>query len=500
MNTYLNYLIESNISLAIFLGIYTLLFRRETDFSVKRLILLGGIFVSVGLPLLHFENATTAVFPAIGEVMTTVWLPEIIIGNSAQTTASSPLPSVFQGLAIIYAVGVLFFLFIFIVQLWKLTQQIRSSRNRIRDRYIIAEVASDTPSYSFFNFICIGNAAELSNSEKNQIIAHECVHVRQLHSFDILLINILKIFFWFNPLIRIYKNILVELHEFEADARSVENHAINDYCNLLAKVALMSADLRLANYFTNSLTLKRIAMIRKIKMKIGGWKLAVTGLVLPLLFFIVSCQDQVIGEATELAKSSTVALDVPADVQAQYDQMKAAKPEMNLLLLEVDDSGKARLEEMEKKMNSIDQSKITSMNVIKTKASGTTPARNFIIVQYNENVAMVSEKSQVGDVFVIVEETASPVGGMDDLYQFVGSHLVYPEDASKAGITGQVFVEFIVEKDGTITNPQVLKGVHELLDKAALDVVSQFPKWIPAKNKGEIVRQKMVLPVTFKLG
>ena len=102
-----------------------------------------------------------------------------------------------------------------------------------------------------------------------------------------------------------YKKIFVHLHEYEADARSVKTHDVNDYCSLLAKVALLSADIRLANHFSNSLTLKRIQMIRKIRSKTKWWKVALLGATVPLFFFVVACQDQLAGDVTALAGDSS---------------------------------------------------------------------------------------------------------------------------------------------------------------------------------------------------
>src|SRR5690606_30892055 len=176
-----------------------------------------------------------------------------------------------------YVIGVIVFLSLFLYQLIKLAYLINTSKTKNINALSIIESNENKPSFSFFSFIYIGQSNTLSIKEKEQIIAHESIHATQLHSFDILLLNIAGIFFWFNPLIRIYKTIFIQLHEFEADARAVKTNEINEYCSLLAKVALLSADIRIANYFNNSLTLKRIEMIRKIKMKLNRWKIITVG-------------------------------------------------------------------------------------------------------------------------------------------------------------------------------------------------------------------------------
>jgi TonB family protein len=363
----------------------------------------------------------------------------------------------------------------------------------------IAETNESRHSFSFFNFIYIGNAKSLTETERAQVIAHERVHAKQLHSFDILLLNIIGAFFWFNPVIRLYKKIFVQLHEFEADARAVRTDGVNEYCNLLARVALMSADIPMANYFNQSLTLKRIEMIRTIKRKFRKWKIAFLGAMMIGFFFLAACHDQVIDDATALAKNSSMPVDVPADVQQTYDALKAKHPDQKLLLVEVDDEGKAKLKEMQDVINSLDQNKITSINIIKPEAKAGEPVRNFMIIQHNEYVSAISERSKSDEVYTIVEESASPVGGMPALFDFLGKNMKYPTKAAQDQVEGVVMIEFVVQPDGQITDAVVKKGVEASLDAEALRVVQQLPAWNPGKNEGVVVRQKMVLPISFKL-
>jgi periplasmic protein TonB len=96
-----------------------------------------------------------------------------------------------------------------------------------------------------------------------------------------------------------------------------------------------------------------------------------------------------------------------------------------------------------------------------------------------------------------VEQAAKPEGGMSKLYEFIGRNLQYPAIAREKGIYGKVFVEFVVEADGSITNVYVLKGIGAGCDAEAVRVISMMPRWIPAMNEGKIVRQRMVLPIIY---
>lgn len=104
------------------------------------------------------------------------------------------------------------------------------------------------------------------------------------------------------------------------------------------------------------------------------------------------------------------------------------------------------------------------------------------------------------EVFLPVEETATPMGGLPAFYRFVGENMRYPADARRHGIQGKVIVQFIIEKDGRITNPIIIQGIGGGCDEEALRVMSQTPKWNPGRQKGKPVRQRYTLPMIFKLG
>jgi periplasmic protein TonB len=112
---------------------------------------------------------------------------------------------------------------------------------------------------------------------------------------------------------------------------------------------------------------------------------------------------------------------------------------------------------------------------------------------------IVVEKEDPHEIFIVVEETAAPTGGMPAFYQFVLKNMKYPAPAKRMDIEGKVFVQFIVEKDGRITDVQTVKGIGGGCDEEAVRVVQLSPNWKPAKQRGRAVRQRMILPITFIL-
>ena len=101
--------------------------------------------------------------------------------------------------------------------------------------------------------------------------------------------------------------------------------------------------------------------------------------------------------------------------------------------------------------------------------------------------------------FDVVEKMPEFPGGIGELMKFLSMTVKYPEAAEKAGTQGRVIVSFIVEKDGSVSNAKVQKSVSEELDAEALRVVNAMPNWTPGKQKGQAVRVKYTIPISFRL-
>ncbi|MBQ0023015.1 MAG: energy transducer TonB [Prevotellaceae bacterium] len=113
--------------------------------------------------------------------------------------------------------------------------------------------------------------------------------------------------------------------------------------------------------------------------------------------------------------------------------------------------------------------------------------------------APVQEESDEGEIFEVVEQNPAFPGGDKALMAYLTKNLKYPASAQENGIQGRVLVQFVVNKDGSIVDPKVLRSVDPALDKEAMRVVSAMPKWQPGKQRGKTVRVKFTLPVTFRL-
>jgi TonB family protein len=485
MREMINYIVEVNIALLLLLAFYKIVLQHENQFRVQRIFLLVAIMFSLTLPLLHFAPFEDASTLSIGKVVPEYWLPEITVGQAPEH-AVTPVVNTAQGMwnvvGWIYLGGVIIFSLWLVMQVGYVWIMVRNHTAYRLNRLRIIESVEDKPSFSFFNLIYIGKADHLTAMEKEQIIRHESEHARQLHSIDIMIVALLGIVFWFNPFIHWYKKIFIQLHEFEADARAVENTDVNVYCGLLARVALQ-AHLPIANHFNESLTVKRIEMMRTQKKKIKTWKLAAMAITFITAFAFVACQDQL----TEEIANSTITQtgDFPPEIQAHMDRYKAEHPQAKLTYFE------GAPEEMEKFAESPDvKSRVIYYYVLKKNAAGDAKHGLLLtdVVQHAEKLA-TSDK-----VFMVVEQMPEYPGGYEAMKQFVKNNLQYPKAADQEGT---VYVSMVINETGAVTDVKVLRGVHALLDAEALRVVKMLPTWKPGMQNGKVVKTRYNLPIRF---
>lgn len=109
------------------------------------------------------------------------------------------------------------------------------------------------------------------------------------------------------------------------------------------------------------------------------------------------------------------------------------------------------------------------------------------------------EEEEVDEIFTIVEDKPTFPGGDGAMYKYLGKSIDYPSQARRMGIEGRVFVQFIVDKDGSIKEVQAIKGIGAGCDEEAVRVIKAMPSWKPGKQRGRPVKVRMVLPVFFKL-
>lgn len=146
----------------------------------------------------------------------------------------------------------------------------------------------------------------------------------------------------------------------------------------------------------------------------------------------------------------------------------------------------------------IEEEEIQSSEATESAISGpTAPIQGAVAVQ-GPPTAVVEETDEE-EIFQVVEEMPEFPGGQEALLAYLGKNIKYPSIAQENNIQGRVIIEFVVNKDGSIVEPRVLKSLDSSCDKEALRVIKAMPKWKPGKQRGKAVRVKYTCPVMFRL-
>jgi TonB family protein len=243
-----------------------------------------------------------------------------------------------------------------------------------------------------------------------------------------------------------------------------------------------------------------------MKRKIRNWKIASVLAIVPLFFFAVACQDQVTS-LKEIAKNSTVASSIPSEVKTQMDKLQRENPKKSYILIEMNEEGRIKLEDLKilndensNKLSNSRAKEYSSIHVIKTDKNAYDQERTFVILEKGEQTNQLAQMTATPDeVFTVVEESAAPKDGFDNMYQYIAKNLQYPKKARESKIEGKVFVQFIVNLDGSLSDFKVIKGIDEACDQEAIRVLKNGPIWNPGKQRGQTVKQQFTMPFVFSL-
>ena len=261
----LQYCIQVIVFQFLFWLVYEISLKRTTFFSYNRWYLLLSFSLSLILPLLKFDlfydvisSERLSAFKA-QQILDTTARETEITGN--QNSIISKQISL-NWWIVTYVVGVVISAIFLSLKLFKLkslfTQNLKSTEGQFR----IIELPQTKTAFTFFKTIFLGS--ELSALERDQILVHEKVHAKQLHSLDLLIFEVFKVVFWFNPMVFVYQSKIVMIHEYLADTESVKKTSKSNYFQYLLNASFGSEDLIFSSQFLNNSSLKkRIKMIQK---------------------------------------------------------------------------------------------------------------------------------------------------------------------------------------------------------------------------------------------
>ena len=422
------YLLQVNVGLILFYALYKLVCTRDTFFRSRRFILI----VSLVLPfILPFIDVREWLESRDRMIMLTHFdysavLPEIVVGSEAVETGNRVFV-LSEWIGYLYLAGVVVLLVRLAVQAFSLYRLIVRMPEKEINGVRVKCLNDPSGPFSFFGWIFM-NPAAVKEDEISEILTHEMAHVKQHHSVDVLLAEMVSICCWMNPFAWLLKREVRLNLEFLADRKVMEaGFATKSYQYHLLGLAY-NHKYGLSNNFNFSHLKQRIIMMNKKKSNAAG-HIKYALFVLPAFALLVagniSCSQD--ASQTEDAKEEVVAPVSPDAKEAPADS--TAKEE----------------------------------------------------------------------VFMVAEQMPEFPGGMKELLKFLQENVKYPENAMKNNVQGRVIVQFVVEKDGTPTEFKVLRSVDPDLDAEALRVMKAMPKWKPGMQKGQVVRVKFTVPVSFKL-
>ena len=254
----MEYLLKVSAVTVIFYVFYKIFLQRDTFFESNRWFLLIGLITSVFIPLF--------VIPIYLE-QTPVSLDAFVFTEDAVITNNNSSINLLSLLKTAYFLGIFLFTLRFMLQLKSLFPLLITSETQKLGRFKFLKTQENISPFSFFNYI-VYNPQPFNETELEQIISHEKVHVQQYHTIDVILAQIACIAFWFNPFIWLYNNDLKQNLEFIADKTAINDaNCKKSYQYTLLKTSVPKHHLALTNNFYNSLIKKRIVMLHKSKSK-----------------------------------------------------------------------------------------------------------------------------------------------------------------------------------------------------------------------------------------
>ena len=535
------YLLKANVGIALFYAFYKLFCQRDTFFQWRRFALLSFLGISFIYPLLNIQDWVKEQ-PAMYELADyyATWMATEEITATTPVVIDAPqLPSLLTIGIYLYYIGVIVMSFRFIVQLFSVLRMRWKGTRSIVDGQRIISIPTEADPFSFFGWIFL-YLPGLKDESREEILKHEQAHARQWHSMDVILCELINIVCWFNPFAWLIKTEIRLNLEYLADNKVAET---TSDCKLyqyhLLHLVNKNVQTGLCNNFNVSHLKHRIIMMNKKRTHTAGRikyalfvPLAAALLIASNISCISSEKQEEISEKQESRAAEgevfQVVEEMPEFPGGMAECMKWLGQNINYPAeaKEKGVQGRVIVQMVVEKDGTITNAKVVrgvdplldaeALRVVNqspkwkpgmqkgeaVRVKYTLPIMFRLSNDSSDSKAAETPRKAIVDengVHQVCEEMPEFPGGMQECMKWLGKNINYPEDCKKEGVQGRVIVQFVVDKDGSIKDPTIARGVHPSLDKEALRVLSSMPNWKPGKQKGEAVKVKYTIPVMFRL-
>ena len=546
--------------IAVFYLFYRLLLARETTHALNRMVLLSAIVLAAVLPLcvITFHKVVTIPIEGGADVLLPVTEAESMQPVAPVDAGVASFWDVWgtRLLCAVLLAGILVRLLFVLRNYWQLRQLMASGeRHTLPTGTRVCVVDAPVVPFSWMHTVVLSRADWQLLSPS--ILVHEEAHVRHRHSYDVVVVEMLTALQWFNPVVWFLRQELRTLHEYEADA-SVLSHGFDEsqYIHLLMQKATGIQACALANGIGPHRTKKRILMMLQPKSHRRAWLKALYIVPVGLASLAMTaktvvdydlpsptdtqepvvrvCSDNLRGEyyqirnmpgvkfyhngkeetipggrsiALEVSKTTLQCNGVAIEQMEPFNipvgalkeiRLDEVAPDRFVANLITEETGKTVVivngqRVTQEQANSLKKEDIAFVDVIGNKE---------FCKKYDpeaEHVVLIQTKDFGDPVFEKCDQMPQFPGGDVKLMEYIVKNVQYPAEAKEHGVQGTILVNFIVEKNGSLSNVQATDGGAKVLSDEAIRVVKAMPRWTPGKQQGETVRCRFTIPVTFRL-
>lgn len=534
------YLLKVNVAFVLFYAFYRLFFYKDTFFKLRRAILLAFFCLALFYPLLNIQDWVRQQEPIADVIyMYFAMLPEATA--KADAAASMDWYGWLLGsLGFIYWGIVVLLCGRFLVQLSSILWLAHTCERIIIHETPVYVLRKAAGPFSFFRMVFLHPESH-SDKETDEILTHECTHVSQWHSIDVILSEMMCMACWFNPFVWLLKREVRHNLEYLADNTVIQSgYDSKSYQYHLLGLAHHQSVTTLYNSF-NVLHLKSRIMMMNKKRSPGIVRTKYL-IFVPLvgILMLLSNIEAVARLTVRLANEATVsnAMVTATDVSSKSREMD----EQVFTVVEKMPSfpgGDAELLKYiatnikypKESQDNGEQGRVICSFIVGRDGSvnnpevlrGVTPLLNEEAVRVINTMPRWNPGMQRGKAVAVkytvpimfrlkspVEETKEETltvvdvmpqypGGDHELLKFIAQSIKYPMEAQEAGVQGRVICSFVVDKKGNIVEPKVIRGIDPSLDTEALRVIGMMPRWTPGRQDGKAVRVLYTVPITFRL-